>query len=542
MGLWSGIRSLFTPRASTDVWGPSFLSLDSAGRRTAAGERVSSATALQVAAWFAGCRMIAEDLATIPLCVYRHGADDRATPERRHPILSLLNYRPNPEMSAVSFRETLLFHAVSVKGGYAEIERDGTGKPIALWPIHPSRVTEMREPSGALYYRVTADFQGGSGKRFQAIDLSPYEMLHLHGVSLDGTAGISVQHIASESLGIALAAQTLAGASFGNGHQVATVIKYPQVIDEKGKQSLREQWAKMYQGARKGGNMAIVDRGGDVLKLAMTAAEAQSIETRQFQIVEVARWLRIPPSKLLAQMVAQGWAGVEGEGLQYVKDCLRPWAVRFEAELDGKILDGDGELYLRHEFGALTRGDSKGRSEYYRTMIATGAMSPDEARVLEGMNPQGGALAKFYMQGAMMPIEKLGQEQSKPTPDSGKTLPGEPGRPPKEEAADALRPVFIAAADRVLRKEAMAVQRKAGKAGFADWAPGFYDEITDDLVAQMAPCATSLGCQLPAAPIRAWHDRSRDAALASNGTALHPDNTPEKLADAVIAACLEAMP
>jgi HK97 family phage portal protein len=438
-----------------------------------------------------------------------------------------------------------------VKGCYAEIERDGLGKPVALWPIHPSRVTEMRDDSGALFYRVAGTLET-QGKQFRAVDVDPADMFHVHGISLDGVVGVSLMKIASESLGIALAAQTMAGSSFGNGHQIGGVLKYPNLIkDEKVKQSLRESWAKIHQGAAKAGNIAIIDGGAEFVKVAITPQEAQSIETREFQVVEVARWLRMPPSKLSAKMGAQGWSSVEGDGIAYVRDCLRPWAVRFEREIDRKLLDGPGELFIRHEFKELTRGDSAGRANYYRTMISTGTLSPNEAREEEGLNPGPAALDQFFMQGAMMPVDKLGQEPAAKPADApepqGKPqeLPGQPGRPSKEEAAENLIPVFRAAANRVLTREAMAVQRHAGRAGFSAWADDFYADLGNVLANEMHPAAQAFAYAIDGDVAdlgqwcAAWSARCKSCAVASAGASLNPDNTPQHLADAVIAFLME---
>lgn len=396
------------------------------GARTTAGETVGPASALQASAYFAAIRCISEDLAKLPLPVYRFDGRSREI-QPAHPVAALFRGQSNGEMTAFSLRETMIGHALSWGNGYAEIVRDGAGRPRQLWPIHPSRVTVKRDESGALYYCVAADY----ALKQPEVILAPADVFHLHGLG-DGVTGYSVLRLAAESLGIALAAQRFAASFYGNGANPGMVLKHPKALSDPARAHLRESWAQMYQGPERAGRTAILEDGMDIARLSIPPDEAQFLESRQFQVEEIARWFRMPPHKL-QHLLRSTFGNIEHQSLEYVTDTLTPWAARFEAEADAKLLDGDGTLTLKHDFSALLRGDHNARANYYRTMVNLGVLTPNEVRQAEGLNPGPQPLDEFYMQSNMLPLDKLGEQTSRaqaPAAPSGDEPQQEPTNAP----------------------------------------------------------------------------------------------------------------
>jgi HK97 family phage portal protein len=399
-------RAISAFRASTsDINDPRYWAGTSgATRQTTAGEQVGPGTALQLSAYFAALRAISEDLMKLPLVVQRQ-VGNRVEKLPDHPVSVMFRSRVCPDVSASAFRETTVAHCASWGNGYAEIVRNGAGQVAQLWPIHPSRVQPIRDDNGRLFYRVRSDL---ALRQPDAI-LGPAEMLHPHGLGGDGVTGYSVCGLAAESLGVALASQRFAAAFYGNGANVGGVLKSPGKLTDKAWQRLRESWSGVYQGPENAGKVAILEEGLDYSRTTIPPNEAQFLESRQFSIEEIARWFRMPPHKL-QHLLRSTNNNIEHQSIEYVTDTLMPWAVRFEREIDAKILDGAGDLTIKHDFSALLRGDNNARANFYRTMVTLMIMTPNECRAAEGMNPGPPELDKFYGQGAMMPVEKLGQQ------------------------------------------------------------------------------------------------------------------------------------
>lgn len=340
--------------------------------RTLAGIKVNEESAMCLSAYYACIRAIAEDVAKLPLITYRRLArgKERAT---ENPAYSLLS------KSSMAARETVSHWALGWGNGYAEIGFDGGGRPAALFPIHPSRVTP-KESGGELVYLVRN--QDASQTAIPA-----NRMLHIHGLGGDGRTGYSVLRFASESVGLGLASQGFGASFFGNGANGGTVIECVGKLSDTAFNRLRESWNERFVGVQNGNKPIILEEGMKTSRLAIPPEEAQFLETRQFTVEDICRWFRVPPHKVQHLLRASGWSTLDASNTDYVTDSLMPWLIRWEQELNRKLFFNSDEYFAEHLIAGLMRGDMKTRAEFYKGMFSIGVMSINDIRESENMNP-----------------------------------------------------------------------------------------------------------------------------------------------------------
>lgn len=375
------------------------------GRQTQSGTQVSPEVSLTLSAYFAALRAISEDVAKLPLGVYRRMKPRGKERLPEHPAWQMLRVRPNPEMSSMTFRETMTAWALGWGRGIAEIVRDGRDRPRELWPIHPSVVRPCRKAGRQIYevFPSPADQRLKSGKR---IELEARDVLHIRGLGgpLDG---YSIAQLAAESIGVGLAAQLHAASFFGNGTQLSGVLQHPGKLSKQSYDNLANSWAEKHGGPRNSWKPAILEEGMQWKETSVPPRDAQFLESRQFETEDIARWFRIPPHKI-GHLLRSTNNNIEHQGIEYVQDTLLPWLIRWEQELGAKLFPEEPEVFAEHNVTALLRGDQQSRGQYYRTMIFSGVYSPNDVREMENMNPipEPGA-DRYYMQTAMAPLEAI---------------------------------------------------------------------------------------------------------------------------------------
>ena len=466
------------------------------GRRTTAGESVTPDSANSVSAYFACVRNVAEDVAKLPLLIYQK-TDNGREKAKEHPAFKLLREAPNKEMPAQSFRETTQAQACGWHGGFAEIERDNLGNPLALWPIHSSRVTVARV-KGELVYRIKAQFENG-GVKYEAVDLHPMNVFAIHGVGPDGLQGTSVLRTAAESIGLALATQKFGAGFFGNGTHVGGVLTVPvgQKLTAEAVENLRSLWASHHQGAENSGKPAVMQGGVTWAKNSVDPEDAQFLETRSFQTEEICRWFRMPPHKI--QHLARSTNNnIEWQGKEYFGDALGAWMIRWEEEANLKLLskaDRENGYYYKHLYNAVMIADLAGRTAHYKEMRMIGVYNANDIRELEDLNTIGPEGDAYLMQSQFTTLERIidgtaaaGATQLDSPSDPE---PPEPKKPePKEEpdAAKAMGAVFADIAGRCVAREIKAIESlkkdKMTPQAFGEWAKTFYvghaDYLTDN--------------------------------------------------------------
>jgi HK97 family phage portal protein len=422
-----------------------------------AGMHVNHDTALQFSAVFRAIDYISSQLAMVPWCVYRDDGNKKIKIET-HPAYRLLYSQPNPEMTAFTFKQTLLAHALSWGNGYAEIIRDRGGRPAELWPISPDRVEVTRDPdTQKVVYEIS---NARDGKTL----LAQEQMFHLHGMGFDGLVGYSVVSMASRAIGLGMAADQFGASFFQNGTATSGVLEHPGKIGEEAIKNLRDSWNDQYRGPGKAHKPVILEEGMQWKPISIPPDDAQFLETRKFQVDEIARWYGLPPHKLQSMEHAT-FSNIEHQSIEVVKDALAPWAIRMEQEANRRLFASRSTpFYSKMNLNALMRGDTAARGEWYTKMWNLGVFSINEIRELEDMNPVTDG-DKRFVQLNMTTLEKAGEE-----PEPAPVLPEE-----EEEETQEIEEV----AAKIVRREMFrlhdAAKRYEGdRDGFISWMFEFF--------------------------------------------------------------------
>lgn len=376
MSIWSRIQALVMRRR------PGEQRIYVSPRQ--AGVTVTEDTALTLGEWWACVNVIARTVASLPWLVYEKTSEGRKKVDNQ--TAWLLNNQPNSEMTAFAFRETMMAHVLNWGNGYAEIEFDGAGRPLALWPITPDRICPQRDAeTGALTYAVKDDHG------IESI-LQPRQVLHIHGLGFDGLVGYSPVRMAARSIGIGIAQDTFGQAFYANGTAFGGLVEVPNTMS---KEQIKDQEAYLndsHRGPDKAFKIRIASAGMKYHATSMPMTDAQFIESRGMSITMAARWLGVPPHKI-ADLSRSTNNNIEHQGIEFVTDAIVPWAMRIEQEANIKLFGARsmGRVYTKMSVNALMRGDSKARGEFYRLMTQMGAMSINEVRELEELNGIGPA-------------------------------------------------------------------------------------------------------------------------------------------------------
>lgn len=393
--------------------------------RTLAGVPITPDSAVTVAAVWACLRYLSQTVAGLPWHVMMEGQKG-AEAQLKNPIDWLIYKQPNPEWSSFQFRETLTHWALRWGNGYAEIERDTLGRPIALWPIHPERADACRDTdTGKLFYEVN---NGTGGK----VEIAREDMFHIRGFG-EGPVGVNVIHYASQSIGWARAAQLFGAAFFGNNATPSVVVKNKKSLTEGGLKLQRAEFEQLFKGPRNAHKAAHLDNDADVSVIGLDAEKSQLVEVHQFLVEEICRWFGCPPHKVM-HLLRATFSNIEHQSIEVVVDSVTPWVRRFEDEADIKLFGQNRRgLYTKMNMRALMRGDAKARSEFYRAMFDMGAYSPNRILELEDENTIGSDGDKHLVQLNLTTLEKAGEEPVAPP-----ASPASPAPDPSEDEAVAI--------------------------------------------------------------------------------------------------------
>lgn len=492
MKIIDSFMNLIKRRASTNTnpeqW---FVDYFKGGQPTKAGVAVNNDTALQLSTYFACVRNISEDIAKLPLNLYKPIKPQGKEKLQDHPLYRLLHYEANGEMSAMTFRETLSAHALNWGNGFAFIERKRFGEIVALWPLRPDRVKPYRKDNGQLLYEITDDY--GAKEDFQ-----PYDILHIHGLGFDGVIGYNVARYAREGVGSIKAAEEYGAKFFANGSISNGILEIPAAMKDTAKKNLAESFQKSYGGSQNSNKMIVLEEGVKFNKTSIPPEEAQFLETRQFSVPEICRWFRMPPNKVADTTRAQGWSTLEQLNTDYVNDCLMPWFVNWEQEIYRRLLTVEEKkqgLFAKHVADALLRGDTAARNASYTAGRTGGWLSADDIRELEDMNPLPDGKGQIYLQPLNMVEAGTEPPQQEPVPAPEQEPPPEEAvvnpvtinvimpknEPPKEKMADVIREAIAEdCSARIAASEIAELEKhikKAGdKDGFDNWLEGFYEK------------------------------------------------------------------
>lgn len=368
------------------------------GAKSASGELVGPSSAMGLSAYYACLRNISEDIAKLPVHALRPRSPRGTERMDSHPVEAMMQTAPNPEMTAIGFRETMTHWAMGWGNGYARIKRNGRGEADSLWPLHPSRCGMVRASDGRLF----VEYWNEKGEKER---INYEDVFHLHGLASDGLVGYSVAQVGFESIGRALAVQRHSAAFFGNDATIGTVFSHPGKLGDNAAKHLRESLAEI-SGAGRAYRPYVLEEGMKVDRLSVNPEDAQLIETMTFTVEDIARWFRCPLTKVQHWLRAQGWSTVEASNIDYVIDTLMPWAIRWEQEAKCKLFSARERAgFIKHRFEGLLRGDAAARSEFYTKMFRLGVLNRDEIRELEDRNPVQGGDTYYIESSNLQPIK-----------------------------------------------------------------------------------------------------------------------------------------
>ena len=377
--------------------------------RTTSGKTVNERTALQTTAVYACVRILSETIASLPLHVYRYTEGGKAK-DTEHVLYTLLHDEPNPDMTSFVFRETLMSHLLIWGNAYSQILRDRSGQVIGLYPLLPDQMSVHRSEKGKLFYvynRYEEDNPNFQEKG--SIVLSQEEVLHIPGLGFDGLIGYSPIALAKNAVGMTLACEEYGASFFGNGANPGGVLEHPGILKDPGK--VRDSWNAVYQGTRNAHKVAVLEEGMSYKQIGIPPEEAQFLETRKFQINEIARLFRIPPH-MVGDLEKSSFSNIEQQSLEFVKYTLDPWVVRFEQALKKSLLLPEEKKthFIKFNVDGLLRGDYQSRMNGYAIGRQNGWLSTNDIRELEELNPippeEGGDL--YLINGNMTKLKDAG--------------------------------------------------------------------------------------------------------------------------------------
>lgn len=378
--------------------------------RTTSGKPVNERTAMQTTAVYACVRILAEAVASLPLHVYEYQDDGGKKLVHDHPLYYLLHDEPNPEMTSFVFRETLMSHLLIWGNAYAQIIRDGAGRVLGLYPLLPDKMDVQRDDRGNIYYVYSRNSdENPMFKEYGDIRLKAEDVLHIPGLGFDGLIGYSPIAMAKNAVGMTLACEEYGASFFANGANPGGVLEHPGVLKDPSK--VRESWNSVYRGVNNAHKIAVLEEGMKYQQIGIPPEEAQFLETRKFQINEIARLYRIPPH-MVGDLDKSSFSNIEQQSLEFVKYTLDPWVIRWEQSLQRSLLlPGEkGKYFIKLNVDGLLRGDYQSRMNGYAVGRQNGWFSANDIREMENMNPipdeEGGSL--YLINGAMTKLEDAG--------------------------------------------------------------------------------------------------------------------------------------
>ncbi len=367
---------------------------------TSSGKVVNERTAIQTTAVYACVRVLAEAIAALPLHTYKY-TDNGKEKALDHNLYHILHNEPNPEMTSFVFRETLMGHLLLYGNAYAQIIRDGRGKVIALYPLLPDKMIVDRTEKGNLIYQYNKD-----GLIYQ---LKSEEVLHIPGLGFDGLVGYSPIAMAKNAIGMAIATEEYGAKFFSNGANPGGVLEHPGVVKDPAR--IRESWNSVYQGSGNAHKVAVLEEGMKFQSIGIPPEQAQFLETRKFQLNEIARIFRVPPH-MIGDLEKSSFSNIEQQSLEFVMYTLDPWVVRWEQAINRALLSTleKKEYFVKFNVNGLLRGDYQSRMSGYAVGRQNGWLSADDIRELEDMNklPIGSGGEKYLVNGNMVDISNAG--------------------------------------------------------------------------------------------------------------------------------------
>ncbi len=473
------IATLLTERLATrrsTSSNPSQWLIDwvSGGGPTASGATVNHDSALKFTPFWAAVRIISGTLGALPFKVYRHLDSGGKAPRPSHRVYRLLHDAPNEYMSALKFKESRQVQVLCYGNGYAEIQRDGGGRPVALWPLLSSKTERKLTQNGTPYYEVTLPAGG-------KVLLEDSNVLHVMGLSLDGYTGVDVVTYHREAIGYGMAVKEFGARFFGNGCHPGGFAEHPTVLSDKAKKHLEESLNAKFGGLTNAQRVMVLEEGMKFHENAVDPQKAQALEVQKWSVDDCSRIFQIPPH-MLGSMEFSKYNNVEQLNLQFYCSTMLYWFTSWEQEVNRKLFtpSEQGALFAEILADAMLRGDADSRAKYYASGRQWGYLSINDIREKENMNPIGPAGDIYLDPMNMVPAGTPNPKAS--APDGGSDNNGDDNNAGRQAVRDAHRALLISLWRRVLAKQIGALQ-KPTKPGFwtehRRWARGVLVDAAD---------------------------------------------------------------
>ena len=354
------------------------------------GKNVNERSAMQMTAVYSCVRILSEAVASLPLHVYKYNSE----------------------------------------GGKGEI--------IALYPLMPNRMTVDRDDKGQLYYQYNTSKDDAPTMKGSMVNLKPSDVLHIPGLGFDGLIGYSPIAMARNAVGMTMACEEYGASFFANGANPGGVLEHPGVLKDPAK--VRDSWNAVYRGTTNAHKIAVLEEGMKYQQIGIPPEEAQFLETRKFQINEIARLFRIPPH-MVGDLEKSSFSNIEQQSLEFVKYTLDPWVIRWEQALKKSLFlpEEKKEFFIKLNVDGLLRGDYQSRMNGYAIGRQNGWLSTNDIREMEDMNPlpeeEGGNL--YLVNGAMTKLKDAGAFAKEGTKSTSEET--EPQQPPDNRNRGGLR-------------------------------------------------------------------------------------------------------
>jgi len=464
-----------TPNSGDDFW------YNPVGMDNHSGVRITPDIALKASAVYACVKVLAETMGSLPLRMYRELPGGGREEASNHPLDELLRFQPNQTQTAVDFWEMMMLHAALRGGAYAEIIPGARGAVDQLLPLHTDRVTPERMRDGSLRFKV-ADPRNGMTRV-----LLQEEVFRVPGLSSDGISGLRAIDLASEDIGLGMAADAYASRVFSNKLNIGGFLIHPKTLSNEAQKGLVQALMERFAGINNTHRPIVLQEGMKFERAMMDAKDAQLLEARKWQTILVAQRFRVP-LHMLSIDDQTNRSTVEAQAIDFVKYTLRPWVKRIEQAIRRDLIVAKGTYVAKFNLEGLLRGDSAARANYFGAALGSSGraawMTPNEVRAIEGMNPSDDPRANLL--GGMAESSPANMAVTDNTPN---------GR-----------------ADRLIRKEVAAIRKSSMRLadnpdGFRQWVTAFYGGHCSFVMETL---------DIPKDAARVYCDFQRDECLAAN--------------------------
>ena len=497
MGVIDNLTNLLNKRATKKTSGnpqnPQYWvqKLFGSAGNTAAGIYVDEENALSATAVWRAVSLVAQTIGALPLHMYEREGDRTKSKASNHKLYYTLHSEPNPEQSKMEFQEMLQAHALTWGRAHAEIEYTGTGG-VRLWPLTPDRVEPLKtKERDTLVYRIHLP-NGGSQILLRD------QVFTLRGLGYGLNQSYNVITLFRESIGLTLAAEEFGSRFFSNGATLGGILSHPNTIGDEAFKQLRQSLEEKHQGLEQAHRFLILEEGMQYKETAVPPDKAQFLETRKYQINDVARIIGVPPHKL-AEMTQSTFSNIEHQSIEFMQDTLNPWCVRWEQALARQLLSPTEKktYFFKHNLAGLVRGDFKTRMEGYAIARQNGWLSANDIREFEDMNPIDGG--DIYLQPLnMAPAGEVNEPEPDPEPENNSKNLRTKRSIKRTQIIKTFKPLIRNAAEEIIKRERADVLRQAERIfknrniqAFNEWLAEFYEEHKDYITKKITPVLTS---------------------------------------------------